>query len=55
MKVFVFRMGRDVSFEDSFSDDGASECGKVRPLDIRLKIDKSQGSHRFFFRIKYIH
>lgn len=22
-------MGRDVSFEDSFSDDGASECGKV--------------------------
>ena len=24
-------MGRDVSFDDSFSDeDGASECGKVR-------------------------
>ena len=31
MKVFVFRMGRDVSFEDSFSDERASECGKVRP------------------------
>ena len=31
MEVFIFRMGRDVSYEDSFSDDGASECGKVRP------------------------
>ena len=47
-------MGRDVSFEDSFSDDGASECGKVRPTDQRSTSPKALIAYRIVFRIQYI-